>query len=180
MILLTKSKPGKSAMVVAVDCLSRRSMTHYELETRLLEKGFESSEVTGVLDRLLKLGYLNDQEFALMYSESRLKRYSKRRVQQDMKMRGLDPCLIEQALESTYSDVDEYQQCLTLAKRWWVEEGKRWEQRHEAEQAKRYVPRELWIQHKVARKLIQRGYPTDLVWKALNNLEDSYNMDDEW
>ena len=175
MIHLTKFKPPKSAMVVAVDCLSRRSMTHYELETRLQEKGFDSSEIKGVLDRLLKLGYLNDHEFALMFSENRLKRYSRRRVQQDMKNRGFNPDLIEQALESTYSGDDEYQQCLTLGKRWWVQEGKRWEQRNEAVPAKQFIPREIWIQQKVGRKLIQRGYPTELIWKALNNLETDFN-----
>lgn len=158
-------------MVVAVDCLSRRSMTHYELETRLQEKGFESTEIKGVMDRLIKLGYLNDQEFAMMYSRSRLKRYSRRRVEQDMKNRGLGPHLIDQALESTYSSDDEYLQCLALGKQWWVQEGKRWQKRNEAELTKQFIPRELWIQQKVGRKLIQRGYPTELVWKALNNLD---------
>ena len=176
---MTKSKPPKSAMVVAVDCLSRRSMTHYELETRLQKKGFESSEIEKVLDRLQKLGYLNDQDFALMYSESRLKHYSRRRVQQDMKNRGLSPQLIEQTLESTYSSVIEYEQCLALAKRWWIQEGKRWEQRRESDPAKRTVPRELWIQQKVARKLIQRGYPTEFVWKVLANPEVCLNNDTE-
>lgn len=173
---MTKSKPPKSAMVVAVDCLSRRSMTHYELEMRLQEKGFESSEIKGVMDRLIKLGYLNDQELALMYSRNRLKRYSRRRVEQDMKNRGLGPHLIEQALESTYSGDEEYQQCLKLGKQWWVQEGKRWEKRSEAKPAKQFYSRELWIQQKVGQKLIQRGYPTELVWKALNNLEN--NLDE--
>lgn len=176
---MTKSKLPKSAMVVAVDCLSRRSMTHHELETRLQEKGFESSEIEKVLDRLQKLGYLNDQDFALMYSESRLKQYSRRRVQQDMKNRGLSPQLIEQTLESTYSSAMEYEQCLALAKRWWIQEGKRWEQRRESDHAKRTVPRELWIQQKVARKLIQRGYPTEFVWKVLANSEACLNNDTE-
>lgn len=171
MIHLTKFNPPKSAMVIAVDCLSRRSMTHYELEMRLQEKGFESSEIKGVIDRLVKLGYLNDQEFALMYSRNRLKRYSRRRVEQDMKNRGLGPHLIEQALESTYSVDDEYHQCLKLGKQWWVQEGKCWEKRNEAEPAKEFFPRELWIQQKVGRKLIQRGYSTELVWKALKSLK---------
>lgn len=168
---LTISKSLKSAMEVAVDCLSRRALTHYELETRLREKGFETSEIHRVLARLEELGYLNDQELALTVAQNRLKRYSRRRVLQDLKNRGLAPQLIEQALGSTYSSEDELQQCLTYAKRWWIQEGKRWEQRVHAEQTKRSAPRELWLQQKVSRKLAQRGYPSDMIWNVLSQIQ---------
>ena len=107
MVRLTNSKPRRSAKEVALDLLSRRALTHDELETRLKEKGYESSEINGVMRKLQEWGYLNDQELAFMYSKSRLKRYSRRRVQQDMQNRGLVPQLIEQALGKTYSSDDE-------------------------------------------------------------------------
>ena len=137
MVRLTRSKPLKNVREVAVDCLSRRALTHYELETRLKEKGFENSEIHETLERLEKLGYLNDQELALTVSQNRLKRYSRRRVLQDLQNRGLAPHLIEQALGCNYSSHDEFQQCLALAKQWWIREGKRWEQRIHAEKTKR-------------------------------------------
>lgn len=169
MVSLTNSKPHRSAKEVALDCLSRRALTHYELETRLKEKGYESSEINTVLERLQEWGYLNDQELAFIYSKSRLKRYSRRRVQQDMQNRGLVPQLIEQALGETYSSDDEFEQCLTLAKRWWKQEGKRWENRNAADNTKRMIPRELWLWQKIARKLIQRGYPSDMVRNVLSH-----------
>ncbi len=166
MICLTSSKPLKSAREVALNCLSRRALTYYELETRLKDKGYESSEVYEVLEKMKKLGYLNDQELALTVSQNRLKRYSRRRVLQDLQNRGLNPEMIEQALESAYSSDDEFLQCLTLAKRWWVQEGKRWDQKNQDETNKS-LPRELALQQKVGRKLVQRGYPSDMVKNAI-------------
>lgn len=179
MIRLTNSKPLKSAREVAVDSLSRRALTHYELETRLKEKGYESSEVNEVLEKMEKLGYLNDQELALTVSQNRLKRYSRRRVLQDLQNRGLETQVIEQALGATYSSDDEFQQCLTLAKRWWVQEGKRWEQRIQEKHSKRSVPRELWLQQKIAQKLVQRGYPSGMVRNVLFQVQTINNGDDE-
>lgn len=177
MIRLTRSKPSRSAREVALDCLARRALTYCELETRLKEKGYESTEINGVLERLLELGYLNDQELALTFSKDRLKRYSRRRVQQDLRNRGLEPELIEQALGSTYSSDDELQQCLAVAKRWWAQEGKRWEQRIHQDRTQKSLPRELSLQQKVARKLVQRGYPSDMVRYVLYQLQTINNED---
>jgi Uncharacterized protein conserved in bacteria len=169
MIHLTNSKLARSVWEVALDCLSRRAFTNHELETRLKEKGFESSDINQALTRLKDFGYLNDQELALAYSKSRLKRYSRRRVLYDLKNRGLTPQIIEQALGETYSSDEEFQQCLSLAKQWWGQEVKRWEQRKT--ENTRAAQRELWIQQRVARRLIQRGYPSDMVRSALNDAE---------
>ncbi len=169
MVHLTRSKPIRSAREVAFDCLSRRALTYMELETRLKDKGYESTEINVVLARLQELGYLNDRELALTFSQGRLKRYSRRRVQQDMRNRGLETELIEQTLESTYSSDDEFQQCLNLAKRWWVQERKRCDQKIQDE-SKKSLPRELFLQQKIARKLLQRGYPSDIVQKVLNQI----------
>lgn len=157
-------------MEAALDLLSRRLLTHYELETRLLEKGYESSEIKAVLERILEWGYVNDRELALMYSESRLKRYSRRRVQQDMQNRGIESELIDQALKATYSSNDEYEQCMSLAERWYTQEEKRWELKCAKDNAKRTIPRELWVRQKVTRKLVQRGYPSDMVRSVINQI----------
>lgn len=167
---MKSSKPRKSVMESALDSLSRRLLTYHELETRLIEKGYESSEIKAVLERILEWGYVNDRELALMYSESRLKRYSRRRVQQDMQNRGIESELIEQALKATYSSNNEYEQCLMLAERWYAQEEKRWESKYAADNAKRTIPRELWVRQKVTRKLVQRGYPTDTVRSVITQI----------
>lgn len=175
MVPLTSSKPPKSAREVALASLSRRALTHYELESRLKDKGYESSEINEVLEKIEKVGYLNDQELALTVSQDRLKRYSRRRVLQDMQNRGFVPQVIEQALASTYSSEAEFQQCLTLAKRWWDQEGKRWDKRIQQDTTKKTLPRELSLEQKVVRKLIQRGYPSNMVRNVLFQIHSMDN-----
>ena len=179
MVRLTSSKPLKSAREVALNCLSRRALTHHELKSRLQEKSYESSKVNEVLEKMERLGYLNDEELALTVAQSRLKRYSRRRVLQDLQNRGLVPQVIEQALESTYSSDDEFLQCLTLGKQWWDQEGKRWDRRISQDSTKKSLPRELSLQQKVARKLVQRGYPSDMVRSVLYQIHSLNTEDDE-
>lgn len=176
---MTSSKPLISAREVALNSLSRRALTHSELETRLKGKGYGSSEVREVLEKMEKLGYINDQQLALTVSQNRLKRYSRRRVLQDLQNRGLVPRVVEQALEATYSSEAEFQQCLTLAKQWWIQEGKRWDQRIHQVKPKNSLPRELLLQQKVARKLTQRGYPSDMVRNVLYQIQTIYDADEE-
>ncbi|HZK54874.1 MAG TPA: RecX family transcriptional regulator [Desulfosporosinus sp.] len=178
MALLTSSKPLKSAREVALNCLTRRALTHHELGTRLLKKGYESTEVHDVLEKMEKIGYLNDQELALTISQNRLKRYSRRRVLQDLQNRGLGPEVVEQALESTYSSTAEFQQCLTLAKQWWIRECQRWDRRIQQDSPKKSLPRELAVHQKIVRKLIQHGYPSDMVRNVLFQLQTIDHADD--
>ncbi len=168
---MASPKHPKSVWEAAVGCLSRRALTGSELGIRLREKGYAGSEVLEVLEKMEKFGYLNDLELAITVAQNRLKRYSRRRVLQDLQNRGLAPQVIEQALSSTYSFDDEIEQCLTLAKRWWVQESKRWEQRIARDGTKNSVPRELWLQQNIARKLFQRGYPSDMVKNVLDQIQ---------
>ncbi|AFM42112.1 hypothetical protein Desaci_3211 [Desulfosporosinus acidiphilus SJ4] len=163
MVPLTKNKPKKSAWEAALDSLSRRALTNCELETRLTEKGYENQEIEKVIAKLTDYGYLNDQELALNYSKSRLKRYSRRRVISDMKNRGIAGTLIEQVLQEVYSGDEESKLCLALAQRWWAQEEQRWEEKTSKDPDKKSPPVELWVRQRVARKLLQRGYPSEMV-----------------
>ena len=161
-----------------MNCLTRRALTHHELETRLLKKGYDSSEVHEVLEKMEKIGYLNDQELALTVSQNRLKRYSKRRVLQDLQNRGLVAQVVDEAMAATYSSAAECQQCLNLAKQWWMREGQRWDRTLQQDAPKKSLPRDLAIQQKVARKLIQRGYPSEMVRNVLSQLQTINPADD--
>ncbi|EGW36258.1 hypothetical protein DOT_5885, partial [Desulfosporosinus sp. OT] len=59
------------------------------------------------------------------------------------------------------------------------QEGERWDQKVHEKDPKRQVPRDLWLQQKVARKLIQRGYTSDMVRKVLYQIKTTNNRDDE-
>jgi regulatory protein len=180
-------KPRKSAKETALDCLSRRALTYYELEMRLKDKGYESTEIKEALVKMEELGYLNDQELALTFAQSRLQRYSRRRVVQDLQKRGISPEVIEEVLESMYSSRDEFQNCFLLAQRWWVQEEKHWRQKSEKglidqsdkKEAKKTIPQELWLERKLARRLLQRGYPSDMVRNILDRIMKMKNLSGE-
>ncbi len=158
-----------------MDCLSRRALTNHELETRLSDKGFEIEEIHKAMHKLENYGYLNDQELALNYSKGRLKRYSRRRVIADMQNRGIAPHLIEQVLGEVYSRDEESQQCLSLARKWWAQEEQHWEEKVSKETNRKFVPVKLWVQQKVARKLMQRGYSSDMVRDVIAEIQSLRN-----
>jgi len=56
--------PSDSPLVRAVDLLTRRAHSRWELRRKLLMKGFEAEAVEAAMTRLAELGYLNDSAFA--------------------------------------------------------------------------------------------------------------------
>ena len=168
MICLTsKPKPPKSAWESALDSLSRRELTRHELERRLTDKGFAGEDVEAALLKVTDYGYLNDREVALNYSQSRLKRHSRRQVILDMQKRGLTADLIEQTLKEVYSRDEESRQCSELARKWWAQEEKHWTDKSAKAAPGQILPRKLWVQQRVAQKLRQRGYPSEMIRSVL-------------
>ncbi|MDQ7096081.1 RecX family transcriptional regulator [Desulfosporosinus sp. PR] len=175
MIRLTSHKPRKSAWETALDCLSRRALTTHELEARLSDKGFAGEEIGEAVAKLVDYGYLNDRELALSYVKSRLKRYSRRRVILDMQNRGIASRLIEEVLEEAYSQAEEFQQCLFLARKWWAQEEQHRQEKASKDLKGQLIPAELLVQQKVVRKLIQRGYPSDMVRGVVSEIQSPRN-----
>lgn len=175
---MKSSKPKRSAKEAALDSLSRRALTCCELETRLKNKGYAEAELRPVLEQLLEWGYLNDQELALAYCQNRLKRFSRRRVHQDLLNRGVAPELIEQALGAAYSSADEYRQCLALAEQWWRQEENSWVHKNSTDKTRPKIPRDLWIRQRVFRKLAQRGYSSEVTRSVLAEIRG--DGDDDW
>jgi regulatory protein len=79
-----------------------------ELRTRLLEKA-DAEAVEQVLARLAELGYINDQEYARSFANSRLsyKPLGRVRLRQDLQRKQLSNQVVEQALENAYAEHSE-------------------------------------------------------------------------
>lgn len=58
-----KNKPVKTALVYAVDLLSRRNYGTAELRSKLCRKGYTDDETEAAVDKLKERGYLNDAAF---------------------------------------------------------------------------------------------------------------------
>lgn len=97
----------------ALNALGRRMRTVAEL-SRLLQNKVEGGrkgqeKVTAVIARLKEYGYLNDADYAANYARLRQEnaRFGKRRVRQDLAMRGVHSEIISSTLASAYEDVNE-------------------------------------------------------------------------
>jgi regulatory protein len=97
----------------AVGSLARRMRTERDLR-RLMKLRAEEGEVgtramDAVIARLKELNYLSDERFAEDYTRVRKEseKFGRRRVQQDLMMKGVGKELVASTLETAYEDVDE-------------------------------------------------------------------------
>lgn len=113
--LLGQQAEYRRAYNCAVSYLSRRDHSARELLLKLGRKGYRESAVCAV-ERLKEEGYIDDERFARMYVREliNIKKYGKRRIEQELYRKGVDREIISLVLEET--DFDEDELC-TLIKR---------------------------------------------------------------
>lgn len=160
----------KTALDVALTYLSRRSLTHFELVQRLTMKGYTSEEIDSAIERLKGWGYLNDREYAISYCTSRQKSYSKKRIELELKRRGVQANLISEVLAEFYLPIQECELCKEQALRIWRDESKRWESIYQHKKSYCNVPRTLFLKQKVGQKLIQKGHSMEMIHGILEEL----------
>lgn len=97
----------------AVSALGRRMRTVVEL-SRLMRRRVEPGEpgqakISAVIARLKEYGFLNDADFAANYARLRQENasFGKRRVRQDLAMKGVKSEVIASTLDVAYEDVNE-------------------------------------------------------------------------
>ncbi|GIU43939.1 regulatory protein RecX [Shewanella algidipiscicola] len=94
-----------SAMHIAVGLLARRDYSRHQIKTKLLQKGFELSEIEPVLDRCIDNGFLDDDRFAALLLRSHVsKGHGQNRIRQSMAQKGLSKEVIERALNNSDCD----------------------------------------------------------------------------
>jgi regulatory protein len=97
----------------AVATLARRMRTVRDLrrlmKTRAEEGQAGEEAMDAVVARLKELNYLSDTRFAADYTRLRKdnEKFGKRRVQQDLSMKGVSKELVASTLTTAYEDVDE-------------------------------------------------------------------------
>ena len=112
----------------AVDLLARRPHFEREIHHKLLDRGFELSDIDEALGRLRRIGYLDDDGCARQFVRSKLRRspVGRRRLAAELSRRGADDGSIDRALTDPELDPD-----LDLARR----AAKRWATRGGGEKA---------------------------------------------
>ena len=147
----------------AVGALARRMRTERDLR-RLMKMRAEAGEagaraMDAVVVRLKELGYLSDERFAEGYTRVRKEseKLGRRRVQQDLMMKGVGKELVESTLETAYEDVDE----VALARQYIAR--KRMKQPSGANVQKETV--------RAMNRLLRAGFSSRAIYKVLREWE---------
>lgn len=93
----------------AVELLARREHSSAELQRKLLQRDFSADMIQTVLSGLIQRGYLDDERFARIYAESRLRRKSigAAKLAQELTRKGVSREVTERTVAQHCTD--EYQ-----------------------------------------------------------------------
>ncbi len=109
-IIKDVEKARERTMNRAVKLLAAKPRSIGELRERLLEKNWTNGEIVGrVIEKLEEYGYLDDEKYAgdMALSKLRQKPQGKRRLQQAMSRKKLDPETLDTAIESAFEKMPE-------------------------------------------------------------------------
>ncbi|MFT3786724.1 MAG: RecX family transcriptional regulator [Tepidisphaeraceae bacterium] len=92
----------------ALRFLKTRLLSRHELAEKLLARSYAEADVLATLDRLEKLGYLNDKRLAEDRALTGVNRkVGRHKVRRKLDAAGIDGTLAHDAVEEAYSTVDE-------------------------------------------------------------------------
>lgn len=99
----------RHALQKAYRLLSLRAHSSYEIEKKLQEKGFSPAVIKEALEKLQELKYLNDASFSFRwaYNLAANKLWGNRKIIANLREKGVDPYLIERAIEEVRQEIPE-------------------------------------------------------------------------
>jgi regulatory protein len=99
--------------------LTYRPRSRAEIIQKLQEKEFEDAIIEAVLADLERLGYVNDQQFAVQWAASRVRlgAFGRRRIEQELKKKGIDREVVKQTLADVCGDHAEIETAKKAAER---------------------------------------------------------------
>lgn len=105
--LQNESSFGKN-YIRAIDLISRRPRSEKEIRDYAFRKQWTPDNTERVIKRLYDKSYLNDRNFAEMFVRSRtsIGKYSKKRIELDLRKKGIKTDIIHQVLNAEISDND--------------------------------------------------------------------------
>ncbi len=144
----------------AVSLLSRRDHSERELLNKLAVKGYKDGAEEAV-EKLKNGGYIDDERFARLYVRElqTLKKYGKKRIEQELFRKGVDRGIIRAVLEETEFDEEEL---IALIRRKYG----------------RYLSDEKGI-NKTVNSLLRMGYSYGEIRGALRAINKNNEFDDE-
>jgi len=101
------SEVGK-ALQAAYNLISYRGRSQKELNDRLGRKGYDETVITAVIDRLVQLKLVDDEDFTRSWvSQTKSATRSRRRLQQELRQKGVEPELVKTQMDEIGEGHDE-------------------------------------------------------------------------
>ena len=148
------TKTPRSIREAAMDYLSRREHATHELFQKLLAKGYESDDVSAVLERLADQDLLSDSRFTEDFINQRINRGSgPLKIRAELRQKGISDAMIEAFLD---------------------ERDVQWQESALAVRIKKYGserPADLKEKARQSRFLQSRGFSSEQTRYAMNNSE---------
>ena len=147
----------KNAKAAALRFLKIRPRSIAELKEKLEVKGFSSTEIETTLLDLMASGLLDDRAFTKSWINYRLARpFGFRRIIQELKAKGIDQEIIEQAVAEVQGSYDPQDVARQLAQR-------RWQRLPAIDPGKK--------KKRVLDFLLRRGFDADVSLKVIRKLK---------
>ncbi len=108
-LAVSDEKEVKRARNIAYRYLTIRPRSRAEVEKKLQGRQFPTEIVSAVIDHLLRLGYLNDEQFARQWAASRVRSrgFGRMRIEQELRQRGVGRDAIREALQGIFEESSE-------------------------------------------------------------------------
>lgn len=97
----------KRAVKYAMHLLQKKDYSSKELTDKLLHAGYSDRCAAQALDYVSSYGYVNDKTYAVRYLETYSNRKSMRKMQMDLRQKGISEDLIEEALQEAEVDSEQ-------------------------------------------------------------------------
>lgn len=160
---IIQDEEQNNAYMKALRVIGRRPYSSSELKRKLKETGYEPPVIEWVIEKLASQNYLNDEEFAKMWTDSRIISQKKGRnlVRQELQQKGIHKELVKHAIENINPE-DEIAGAMKLAQTKWKQtSGETFDKRR-----------------KTAAFLMRRGFTGAVVTKVLSQLSSESSEDE--
>ena len=144
----------RSAYEAAVQYLSRRNHSRFELD-RKLRRRFDTDEIQDALDRLVRLKYLDDCQFAVQrgLANRNRKGWGNLRISRDLQRLGIGDTDRNRAMSRIEKEAPQAERLVAVMERWVETRGR---------------PTALGQLKKLHDRCLRLGYPASLVRQNLD------------